>query len=172
VGPVGRAAAVLCATAVVSVADAYPEGAPWGAARPGANESCATCHFDYEAIADSAAITVTGIPPQARPGATYSLAVEFRDRDATTAGFQVLATSDRGDGGSFGTGSKDMETGAGAIRSTRPSIAGNGISWEFEWAAPDQPGAEITFYVAVMASNDDGSPFGDQVHFLSMSVRL
>ena len=170
--PVGRVAAVLGAAMLVGVAHAYPEGAPWGAARPDAVESCATCHFDYEAVADSTAITVSGFPDQPQAGATYSLTVGFEVPEATTAGLQVLAISDGDDSGSFTASAADMETGTGAIRTTHPSIADGGATWTFDWTAPAQAGAVIHFYVAVMASNDDGSPFGDQVHFLSLRIRL
>jgi hypothetical protein len=170
--PIGRVAAVLGTAMLVSVAHAYPEGAPWGAARPDAVESCATCHFDGDAVADSTAITVSGFPEEPQAGATYSLTVGFEVPEAATAGFQVLAISDGGGSGSFAAGAADMETGTGAIRSTHPSIADGGATWTFDWTAPPQAGAVIHFYIAVMASNDDGSPFGDQVHFLSLSIRL
>ena len=169
---IGRVAAALGAATLVSVAFAYPEGAPWGAARPDAVESCATCHFDYDAVADSTAIAVSGLPEQPRAGATYPLTVVFEVPEAATAGFQVLAISEGGDSGSFTAGATDMETGTGAIRSTHPSIVDGGATWTFDWTAPERPGAVIQFYIAVMASNDDGSPFGDQVHFLSLSIRL
>ena len=38
------------------------------------------------------------------------------------------------------------------------------------WTAPDLPDKKVTFNLAVTGANDDGSPFGDRIHFRSFTV--
>jgi hypothetical protein len=156
----------------MGAAHAYPEGAPWGAANPDAAENCSTCHFDYDAVRESKALSIEGIPEHPVAGETYSLSITLMNSSAATAGFQVLATAEDGDAGTFSTSADDMEIDGSGIRSTHPSISDFGASWTFDWTAPPQTNTKIMFFIAVMASNDDGSPFGDQAHFLALSIDL
>ena len=166
-----RLAAMVLAIAP-ALAVAYPEGAPWGAADPDAPENCATCHFDYDARLDSTQVGIGGLPDTPSPGQTYEFVIRFSDPDAAVAGFQLLARSGDGDAGRFASDESAIEIGESGIRSTDPSINDNGVVWRLSWTAPELPGATIRFFLAVTGSNDDGSPFGDQIHFRSFSIEL
>ena len=158
--------------AVPAAVVAYPEGAPWGAADPDAAENCSTCHFDHDAKLDSASISVEGLPAKPAAGQTCELVIRFADAGAAVAGFQLLARAVDGTAGTFSSEDTDIETGESGIRSTSPSNNKNGVAWRITWTAPHTPGATIRFFLAVTGSNDDGSPFGDQVHFRSFSIVL
>lgn len=159
---------MLAALAPAAV-QGFPDGAPWGTADPAAPETCATCHFDYDAVPDAREITIEGLPRAVVAGKTYRLLIRFAQADALTAGFQLLAVADGG-GGVFKGYSGDVECAGPAARSIVPMAAGD-AEWILDWTAPGGPPRPIVFYVAVVAANDDGSPFGDTPHFRSFTLR-
>jgi len=154
----------------VTAARAYPDGAPWGASDPAADESCASCHYDYEPVADSAAITIDGLPDAMTAGTTYTLELRFDPDEARVAGFQVTLRADGGDPGAFVAGPDDVEMAGGAVRSTKPREAEGGATWVVDWRSPDDPDASVEFLVAASAANDDQSPFGDTIHYRAIRV--
>lgn len=151
----------------MSAAFAFPEGAPWGAANPDADEHCGSCHFGYDATLDSTSIFLNGLPDVVVPGKTYELRVTFADDEAAIAGFQSLAT-----GGEFSADDEDIEYLGAAIRSTNPSPADTGFQWTLSWTAPEAPDARVIIYVAVVGGNDDLSPFGDRAFFRAFETQL
>lgn len=165
-------AVVLIATAVCtwSAARAFPDGAPWGAADPEAEQSCATCHFDADPLRNSKALVIEGLPRQPAPGAVYPLAIILEDPDTVIAGFQLIALAVNQAPGTFASSVADVEFVGAAIRSTAPIRNENGISWAVDWHAPQLLGPSIVFHVAASAANDDGSPFGDTIHFRSYQL--
>ena len=164
-------ALVLTSTVPTPVA-AYPEGAPWGASNPDAEQNCASCHFDYDAVRGSAALTIEGLPERPEPGKRYALTIRFDDPAQEIAGFQMIAIADPGSAGRFVSTMPNIEYVGAAIRSTDPISNDSGAAWQLEWTAPDSAGAVITFFLAVTGSNDDGSPFGDQIHFRSFELEM
>jgi hypothetical protein len=149
---------------------AYPEGAPWGAANPAAAENCASCHFDYDAVLDSPGLTIRGLPGTATPGETYTLVIRCELPGAVTAGFQLVAIGGD-DAGVFSTDSEHVELAGAAIRSTMPATVDGAIEWLVQWTAPERE-APVRIFLAVMATNDDGSPFGDTAHFRTFDVAM
>ena len=150
---------------LVNTAVAFPEGAPWGAANPDSEQSCPACHFDYDAILNSEYLFIEGIPDKPAAGTTYELVVSLNSVDALTAGFQMLASD-----GQFASMERYIEYAGSAIRSTKPATNSNGVSWSLVWTAPNQPNTSVIFYLAVTGANDDGSPFGDRIHFRSFET--
>ena len=144
---------------------AFPEGAPWGAADPTAEQSCASCHFGIDPVRDSQALTISGLPQVPRPGFSYNLEVKFQDPDIVVAGFQLLARSAEHSAGTFVSGAADVEVIETAVRSTAPISGNDSVSWLVGWRAPDVVAGPIDFYAAALSANDDGSPFGDTIHF-------
>ena len=162
----------LALAALPLAALAYPEGAPWGAADPSAKENCSTCHFDYDAKLDSKSVRIDGLPESPAAGESYEFVIRFDDPNAAVAGFQMLARATEGGAGTFSSDESAIEAGESGIRSTDPSMNDNGVVWTIDWTAPESPGNTIRFFLAVTGSNDDGSPFGDQIHFRSFSITL
>lgn len=150
---------------LVSAAFANPDGAPWGTANPGADENCHSCHFDGDAVLNSNDLSLSGLPDQITAGGTYILKVSLVDCDAVAAGFQMIAS-----GGQFWSGEDAIEAEANQIRSAKLRRLEDRaeISWAVFWRAPETLSETIDFQIAVNASNDDASPFGDTIHFKSV----
>lgn len=164
---------LLLATAAafaVNVARAYPDGAPWGAANPAAEQHCAICHFGADAVHDSAALRIDGLPSKPVPGSCYELKISFDDPAIVIAGFQLLARAREQDAGTFSSDASETEFVGSAIRSTAAVINNNGVYWEIKWRAPERIMLPIVFHVAASAANDDGSPFGDTIHYKSYEI--
>ncbi len=151
-------------------AGAYPDGAPWGASDPDATESCASCHYDYEPVMDSAALSVEGLPEIATPGRRYRLALAFASDTAVTSGFQLTIRGAGKDNGMLVTRDEDVEVVGAAGRSTSPRPVGGELRWHIEWQAPDAEADCIEFLIAASAANDDQSPFGDTIHYKAVAI--
>jgi len=151
----------------LNAARAFPDGAPWGAANPAAEQNCATCHFDADPIRDSEALVISGLPLYPAPGAIYKLKITLEDRDTVTAGFQLIAQAANHEAGTFFSTEAEVEFIGAVIRSTAPVRGDADVSWEIEWRAPTAVVSPVVFYVAASAANDDGSPFGDTIHYRS-----
>ena len=154
---------------VAFAASAYPEGAPWGAADPRAERNCGTCHFERDPILASGRLAITGLPARVESGNVYDLVIALRDPDAVIAGFQLIASAVGQPAGAFlvdGAG-VEVEAFGAAVRSTAPLSATDGMSWSLRWRAPSKMESDIVFHAAAAAANDDGSPFGDIIHFRS-----
>lgn len=160
----------LAVTLAAGSAHAYPDGAPWGASDPDATESCASCHYDYDPVMDSAAIAIEGLPESVMPGARYSLSVAFDAETAVTTGFQLTVRAAGGDGGAFTSSDDDIEVAGAAARSTSPKPAGGPTRWLLEWEAPTVAFERIVFLVAASAANDDQSPLGDTIHYRAFDI--
>jgi len=146
---------------------AYPDAPPWGAANPAADESCGSCHYDYEPVRDSDAIELAGLPSAASPGRVYELRVRMAGTDAAVCGFQLVATA-----GTFTVDSDALEAAETAVRSTRAVENDGVVEWTFSWRAPEQQHGNIEMYLAVSAANDDQSPFGDTIHYRRFVVPM
>ena len=167
-------AATACAIAVLLAAPvaawAYPEGAPWGAANPQAQESCASCHFDSDAVDQSTAIAIAGLPERPAAGDTYPLELTVDVPLSAVAGFQIVALAKRdADAGRFVFSDATLEAAGTAIRSTSVRRK-QPAAWSFQWQAPVDLHLPILLLVAATAGNDDGSPLGDVVHFRSFEL--
>lgn len=153
---------------IAGLARAYPEGAPWGAADPGADEHCASCHWERQPVLTSRALDIDGLPKRVDPGREYVLTLTLTGTDATISGFQVIASADGQPAGGFSSADRDVEPApfAASLRSSAPRPAtGNMARWRFVWRAPARLNGTITLHAAASAANDDGSPFGDRIHY-------
>ncbi len=158
---------IAVAAFTLNAARAFPDGAPWGAANPAAEQNCATCHFDAEPIRDSEALVISGLPLHPAPGTIYELKIILADPDTVTAGFQLIAQAANHEAGTFFSTEAEVEFIGAVIRSTAPLRSDAAVAWEVEWRAPSTVVSTVVFYVAASAANDDGSPFGDTIHFRS-----
>ena len=155
-----------------NAARASPDGAPWGAANPAAVQHCASCHFGAEPVRDSEALVIDGLPLRPAPGAIYKLEIVLEDPDTVIGGFQLIAQAADQQAGTFASTATDIEFIGAAVRSTAPVRSEEGISWAVQWHAPPKVELPIVFYVAASAANDDGSPFGDTIHYRSYNLAV
>ncbi len=148
-------AALFSATAF-----AYPDASPWGSANPAADETCSSCHYDYDPVRDSAAVEIIGLPETASPGNTDEIGVRIASVEAAVSGFQLLATV-----GAFAANDETLEAVGTAVRSTRTATNDGAVEWTFSWQTPERMDEAVKMYLAVSASNNDQSPFGDTIHY-------
>ncbi|MEL6869562.1 MAG: choice-of-anchor V domain-containing protein [Pseudomonadota bacterium] len=160
--------ASLALTGAASHAYAYDDGAPWGAGNPSDKNHCASCHWERVPQQHSPQITLKGLPDSLNTNTVYALDLIFDDPDMQIGAFQMLVLGANGSVGKFTGNAEILDTTANGamIRSRKPETALAGrVRWRFAWqssaAAPEPP----VFYVAVIASNNDGSAFGDTVHY-------
>lgn len=153
--------------AFASDACAFPDGAPWGAANPAIEQDCANCHFGTEPVLASPALVIQGLPKSPEPGETYELKITFDDPAIVVAGFQLFAQVSGGDAGTLTASGDDVEFIGASIRSTAPLKSAGTATWSVQWHAPAALREPIEFFIAASAANDDGSPFGDTIHFQS-----
>ncbi len=157
---------LLAAAGTTNMAAAYPDGAPWGSADPGAAENCATCHFSSDPILNSDAIEIDGWPRLVSAGDVYELVFRFAAREGASAGMQVLVRSGGAEAGAFLAAPDGLETDGAKARTTVPRPFTNGeVSWRLEWRAPDPENGRVTMCVGASAANGDASALGDTVHF-------
>ena len=155
-----------------NAARAFPDGAPWGTANPAAEQNCATCHFDADPVRDSEALVISGLPLNPVPGAIYKLKIMLADPDTVTAGFQLIAQAENHEAGTFFSTEAEVEFIGAVVRSTAPLRSNARVLWEVEWRAPTAIVSLVVFYVAASAANDDGSPFGEKIHFRSYKLTV
>ena len=115
-------------------------------------------------------LVIKGLPGWPEPGSIYELKINFEGLDTAIAGFQLIALAADRPVGTFASADANVEIIGTSIRSTVPIRSNEDFSWSLEWRAPDEVAAPIIFYVAASAANDDGSPFGDTIHFRSYKL--
>lgn len=86
------------------------------------------------------------------------------------AGFQLIAVALGIDAGTFTSSDDNVETIGAAVRSTAPATGERRVSWQVVWHAPHKIPSTIIFYAAASAANDDGSPFGDTIHYRTYEI--
>ncbi len=158
----------MLVASVASPATAHPEGAPWGSADPDTLNSCASCHFDHEPVGRSQSLLVAGLPEYAEAGEEYEVTLRLDAGGAAGAGFLLSAST-----GAFGAINDFVEVNGSEARSVKPSLPRNGFTeWSFIWRAGAQTPDIVTFRAAAIASDNDQSPFGDELHFRKFEVLM
>lgn len=164
-------------------------GAPSASTGAPSEKHCASsgCHSDFEPNSGSATLSVSletnGIK-EYQPGKTYPITVSVSNPDIIRFGFQVVAlrNSDNGNAGIIkllDSQRTQILSGYGIIADRRyitytyegTNAISNGYGeWSFEWTAPEASEGPITFYIASLAANDDGTDSGD--HTYSKKITL
>lgn len=161
------ALALALGAALAAPAYAHRGLAPWENAGLPGGDTCMQCHFDGEAVVQSEALTVEGLPEAIEAGATYSLIVRLADRGMGAAGYIISAINGTDEpAGGFAAVDEGVEAqGAQARSTTKAAIPEDGeIQWRMEWTAPEEIAGPIRFYLMANAGNDDESPYGDTIH--------
>ena len=143
-------------------------------------ETCRSCHFDYDLNMNGGSLTVEGLDETYTPGDVIPITVTVQSEQLEIGGFQMSARFEDGSqAGSFEyTGDEliftpDIE---GAIQYIQHSTegtmpeSGRSKSWSFNWVAPDD-GATVLFNVSANAGNYDDSSFGDWIYAKEISVK-
>ncbi|PWE17019.1 hypothetical protein DDZ18_09955 [Marinicauda salina] len=156
---------MVWALAGLAPALAYPDGAPWGHTGASGEGTCQSCHGAQDAVRSSTRIILEGLPEAIEPGARYALTIRL-DAPAEIRGFQIAATDAGGaDAGGFAAVDETVEADGARARSVSPAS-----EWMLAWTAPEVAPSSLVFSVAMVAGNDDASPFGDVVHLRRFTI--
>ena len=134
-------------------------------------QSCHSCHFDYDLNIEEGELELRGLADEIESGKEYELEVFVSRPDLGAAGFQLTARFEDGSqAGEFVLNEQviltpntpgDVEYLQHAIRNIHPD---NGSKlWLFTWKAPENTDQPIIFNLAGNAANGDESAFGDYI---------
>lgn len=144
-------------------------------------ETCHSCHFDYELNRQEGSLSVDGILNEIEEGRTYEFGITIEREDMEKAGFQLSARfSDGSQAGIFQLGENDRVMFTKQVpdslqylqhseQGTSPIKDGEN-SWKVVWKAPDSIPDAIHFHIAANAANGDQSEFGDWIYQRSYKV--
>lgn len=141
-------------------------------------QSCHSCHFDYDLNQSEGELSVNGIPESFEAGKEYSIQLTLKRENLNRAGFQMTSRfEDSTQAGSFQlpddltiTPNIDNEItyvqhGVGKVEAE-----GGEKSWQVTWIAPDQTDKSVIFNIAGNAANGDASEFGDWIYVKQIRV--
>jgi hypothetical protein len=108
------------------------------------------------------------------PGQTYTMRVTITaDADAVEYGFQAVALDGSNKQiGSFTAGSGTQVVNLGGVQYIEHSSPSTSNTFEVSWTAPGDGAEDVSFYVAGVAANNNGSSGGDGAAFLAQPVTV
>lgn len=142
-------------------------------------ETCRSCHFDYDLNMEGGSLSIDGLNEEYEPGSEVDIIVTVQSEQLEIGGFQLTARFE--DGSQAGT----FEWEGNRLRVT-PEVSGDvqyiqhseegteptgerEVSWSFTWIAPET-GGPVIFNVAANAGNYDDSSFGDWIYAKEIEV--
>ena len=143
-------------------------------------ETCRSCHFDYDLNMEGGSLTVSGIKNSYEPGVTYEIAVSLTAEQLEVGGFQM--TSRFEDGSQAGEFSWEDDqlmftpSVSDEVQYLQHSTAGNRptgdreIQWAFSWTAPSAK-KPVVINIAANSGNLDDSAFGDWIYAKELTLK-
>jgi hypothetical protein len=142
-------------------------------------QTCRSCHFDYDLNMDGGSLSIQGVDEPYKPGASIPVTVTVQSKQLEIGGFQLTARFEDGtQAGSFEwDGDRMMFTPSisDEVKYLQHSAEGtkstdeHEVSWSFTWIAPET-GDPVIFNVAANAGNYDDSSFGDWIYAQEVTV--
>lgn len=143
-------------------------------------QTCHSCHFDYDINMDRGSLKIEGIHDFYQPGVLIDITVSVESERLEIGGFQMTSRFEDGtQAGSFNwhgdnliftpSISDEVQYIQHSASGTRPTD-GRSVSWRFTWKAPDQSTEPVIFNIAANAGNDDDSAFGDWIYVKELTV--
>lgn len=141
-------------------------------------QSCHSCHFDYDLNQPEGELSVSGIEESFEAGQEYAIYIRVNRADMNAAGLQMTARFEDGSqAGQFEIDDKltttpNIESSVTYVQHAVGMVdAENGEkSWQIIWTAPDEATEPIIFNIAVNAANGDASAFGDWIYLKEMRI--
>lgn len=145
-------------------------------------QTCHSCHFDYDINDPRGSLAFTGLKEGYEPGREYKITLHLESERLEKGGFQL--TSRFGDGLQAGKLSPlddhtmftpESVTGD-SVQYLQHTTVGTGatgenkIEWTFGWTAPASDDSPVLFNISANAANDDFSPFGDWIYVQEIKV--
>ncbi|NBC67269.1 MAG: hypothetical protein GVY07_16630 [Bacteroidetes bacterium] len=142
-------------------------------------ETCRSCHFDYDINMNGGSLSVQGLDAQYAPGEKIPVTVTVQSKRLEIGGFQLTARFEDGtQAGSFEWSSNrlmftpdidgNIQYLQHSANGTTPTVKRE-VSWSFTWIAPETSDSVI-FHVAANAGNYDDSSFGDWIYAKKVTV--
>jgi len=144
-------------------------------------ETCRSCHFDYDLNMDGGDLSLDGVPESYEEGKEYDITVTLKAEQLEVGGFQL--TSRFEDGSQAGDFSWDGEhlmftpSVSDEVKYLQHSADGtkpnseNEIQWTFTWTAPEANDEKVILNIAANSGNDDDSSFGDWIYAKELTLR-
>lgn len=138
-------------------------------------ETCRSCHFDYDLNPDGGDLSVSGIHEKITKGETVEIRITVEREELGAAGFQLSSRYEDGSqAGQFVIEKRDRimftQATADSLQYVQHSDEGanpsqeNKNSWTVKWQAPESPKGPVFFNIAANAANGDQSEFGDFIY--------
>ncbi len=149
----------------------YSGGSPGGkSGSPGDNyKNCTQCHSG--SAQNMEGLISSNIPETGyAPGETYEITVSADISGINKYGFEITAEDSTGNKvGTFVITETSRTRFTNANHAVTHKSAGtiannNSISWNMQWIAPAEETGKVSFYVALNATNANGSTSGDHIY--------
>jgi len=141
-------------------------------------ESCHSCHFDYDLNHPEGKLEIRGLKSAYEPGRAYEFEIVLTRDDMLKAGFQLTARFEDGSqAGNFEPGDSLAFTPGlgGDVRYLqhavgRTSVRNGAKRWTITWIAPGERSGDVVFNIAANAANGDRSEFGDWIYVKEVRI--
>lgn len=143
-------------------------------------ETCRSCHFDYDLNMDGGSLTINGLEDSYTPGKVIPVTVTVQSEQLEIGGFQISARFEDGSqAGSFEYNGEeliftpDIEGPVQYLQHSESGImpeSGRSKSWSFNWIAPEDD-SKVIFNVAANSGNYDDSSFGDWIYAKEITLK-
>lgn len=168
----------------LSVSDgkaAYPEHLTGTFTGGFGEQTCRSCHFDYDLNPDDGHLSVSGISGSISEGESIEIMIRIEREALGRAGFQLSARyADGKQAGNFNLGEDDRIMFSNAVpdsleyiqhsnNGSKP-LKANNTSWTVTWEAPESLAGPVIFNLAANAANGDQSEFGDFIYTKEIKV--
>jgi hypothetical protein len=179
---------VLLSLPALAFMDILSNGAPAESTGAPAEANCTKsgCHYDSPANSGPGIsfLSVSGSPASYVPNTTYTINTGISQANISRFGFQLLALADR-DSSNAGTlaitdgGRTQIIPGFSNLANRSymtytyagTAATGNGTDqWSFNWTAPASDIGPVSFYLATIAANGDGTDMGDYCYLKKLSL--
>ena len=144
-------------------------------------ETCRSCHFDYDLNMDGGSLVLDGVPESYESGKDYEITVTLQAEQLEVGGLQLTTRFEDGSqAGDFSWDgehlmftpsiSDEVKYLQHSAEGTEPT-SGNEIYWTFTWTAPEVNDEEVILNIAANSGNYDDSSFGDWIYAKELTLR-
>lgn len=141
-------------------------------------QSCHSCHFDYDLNQPEGELIFSGIEDEYQAGREYKLSLTVKRKDINRAGFQMTARfGDGSQAGSFTiteelSTTPNIENRVTYLQHAVGKVEAEGVkkNWQITWKAPAERSEPVIFNIAANAANGDASEFGDWIYVKEIEV--
>jgi hypothetical protein len=152
----------------------YPDHIPGAYTGGFGEQTCHSCHFDYQVNEPRGSLSVEGPDSTYSPSTSYDFTLTLQSERLEIGGFQMTARFEDGSqAGQFIWDGDHLTFTPATVDSIHylqhegmgANLTSDGvISWSFTWIAPDDNNRPVIINIAANAGNHDLSAFGDWIY--------